>query len=206
MRMIIRLFLAAVLIVTGFALGWWIHGWRPAEDPKLICSTDSGPTLEQIETLSKLTTLKASVADALVTQLRGKTGGITAVLVIHGDVTLGVDLSKASFGSVDARSRTATLVLPTPRIQSVSLDQEKTKVVALCENGLWIIAPRGEDADAAVANLAYREAQRILARAAKDPDLIERARRQTEEIVTVFFAAIYWVIQVRWIGESRSPQ
>ena len=90
---------------------------------------------------------------------------------------LGVDLSRARFESVDQKNRGAVLVLP-PRVQSVTLDQEKTRVVALCESGLWIIVPGGSDPDAAVTNAAYREAQRIVARAADDPELIQRSRLQ----------------------------
>ena len=117
-------------------------------------------------------------ADALVTELAGKTGGIKAALVVHGSVILGVDLSRARFESVDQKNRGAVLVLPAPRVQSVTLDQEKTRVVALCESGLWIIVPGGSDPDAAVTNAAYREAQRIVARAADDPELIQRSRLQ----------------------------
>jgi hypothetical protein len=84
------------------------------------------------------------------------------------------------------------LVLPAPRIQTVALDHEKTKVVALCENGLWIMVPDEGDDDAVAANLAYREAQKIVARAAEDPELIERARRQAEAVLSTFFVSVGW--------------
>jgi Protein of unknown function (DUF4230) len=80
------------------------------------------------------------------------------VLVVHGSVTLGVDLSKVRFESVDQRNRTAVLVLPAPNVQSVSLDQQKTRIVAICESGLWIILLGNGEADAAAANLANRQA------------------------------------------------
>jgi uncharacterized protein DUF4230 len=150
--------------------------------------------------------LKVNVTDALVTELEGKMGGINAVLVVHGSVTLGVALSNARFKSVDPRNRTAVLVLPAPRIQSVALDQEKTKVVALCENGLWIIVPDAGDADAAAANLAYLEAEKIVARAAEDPGLIQRSRFQAIPVLTAFFAAMEWTVQVRWIDMPGSAR
>jgi len=165
---------------------------------------ECGPTLEQIQTLSSLAILKVNVADAFVTELAGKTGEIKTVLVVHGSATLGVDLSKARFESVDQRNRTAVLVLPSPRIQTLTLDHEKTRVVWLCESGLWNIVPGGREADAAAANMAYAEAQQSVARAASDPNSITRARTQTEQIVTAFFEAISWRLKIHWLGESRS--
>ena len=84
-------------------------------------------------------------------------------------------------------------------------DQEKTKVLALCENGLWIIVPGGGDADAAAANLAYLEGERIVARLADDPELIQRSGLQAIAVLTAFFDAVAWTVQVRWIAAPRSP-
>lgn len=197
MRVIMKLIVAVVLILTGFVLGWLNYGWQPAESPKAGSDFNSEPTVEQIEALSSLTTLRVHVADAIVTEIAGKTGSIKAVLVVHGEVTLGVDLSKAKFESVDLKTRTAILVLPAPQVQSVSLDQEKTKVVALCENGLWTVVPGRGEVDAVAANLAYRVAEKVVAQAADDPDLIERSRHQAEEIFTAFFKAVNWTVQIR---------
>jgi hypothetical protein len=161
-----------------------------------MSTIESGPTLEQIQSLAELTTLKVNVADVIVTELAGKTGGIQCVLVVHGSVKLGVDLSKARFESVDQRNRTAVLILPAPRVQSVSLDQQKTKVVELCENGLWIIVPGSGGANAEAVNLAYREAEQLVAQAAQDPELIGRAQTQTDEVLTMSFRAINWTVQI----------
>jgi Protein of unknown function (DUF4230) len=205
MKIAKRSIVAAMLIFVGTVLGWWIHEWRQAAFPPSLPEIESGPTLEQIQTLSSLTTLKVNVADALVTELEGKTGGIKAVLVVHGSVTLGVDLSKARFESVNQNNRTAVLLLPAPRMQFVTLDQEKTKVVALCESGLWIIVPAEGEACAAAANLAYRQAQRIVAQAARDQGLDQRSRLQAISVLTAFFVAMEWTVQVRWIAAPRFP-
>jgi len=67
--------------------------------------------------LSALTTLRVDVADAFVTELSGRTGGTTAVLVVRGQVVIGVDLAAARFDSVDPQERSAVLLLPQPRVQ-----------------------------------------------------------------------------------------
>src|SRR4051812_28385859 len=61
----------------------------------------AGLTVERVRALSELTTLKVEVADAVVTELRGYTGGDKAVLVVKGDFVLAADLSAARFEAVD---------------------------------------------------------------------------------------------------------
>jgi hypothetical protein len=201
-----KLLIAGMLVLGGVILGWRVHMWQQATSQPSVSKTDSGPTLEEIQTLADLTTLRVNVADAIVTELTGKTGSINVVLVVHGSVTLGVDLSKTRFESVDQRNRTALLVLPAPQVESISLDQQKTKVVALVENGLWIIVPGNGEADGVAANLAYREAEKVVERAAEDPELTERARMQAQDVLTTFFSTFLWTIQIRWVVGPWSPQ
>jgi hypothetical protein len=199
-KIIKRIVVAGILVLAGGVVGWWVHEWRlPASRPP-VSEIESGPSLEQIQTLSSLTTLKVNVADAIVTDLDGRTGGIKCVLVVHGSVTLGVDLSKARFESVDQRNRRVILMLPPPRVQSVALDQKRTKVMALCENGLWTIVPGNGEAYVAAANLAYREAEKVVAEAAQDPELGTRAQQQTEFVIRSFFQAIEWQNDLHWIN------
>ena len=202
MRIILKSVGAMVLVLAGFGLGWWIHDWPRAGDYAASSALDSAPSIEQIETLASLTTLRVHVADAIVTDIEGKTGEIRAVMVVHGNVTLGVNLSQARFESVDLKNRNAVLVLPEPKVQSVSLDTARTKVVALWESGLWIIVPDAGDADAVTMNLAFRQAEMIVRQAADDPDVVQRSRRQAQNVLAAFFGAIEWSVQVRWIDVS----
>ena len=173
---------------------------RPAA---VAFSQGSGLTIEKIQALSVLTTLKMGVAEVQLTEVQGYTGTIKAVLVIKGDLTVGVDLSKARFEQVDERARTAVLVLPQPQIQSVRLDQERTRLVGVWLSGLWTIVPGGEDADTAAVNLAYRDAQREVVAAAEEPQVLDRARQQTQNVLKVFLGALGWQVNVRW---SRWPR
>ena len=195
-----------VLVLAGGIFGWWVQEWRQAVILASVPLIDSGPTLEQIQTLADLTTLKVNVADAIVTELAGKTGGIKVVLVVHGSVTLGVDLSKARFESVDQQKRRAILILPAPKIESVSFDQKRTKIVAFWESGLWILIPGERDADAVVTDLSYREAEQIVVNAASDPDLTARSRIQTEVLLARFLSTIDWAVQILWVSASCEPQ
>jgi hypothetical protein len=186
--------ITGALVLTGI-----IYFMRTtSERPSL--SSDTGPILYRIQTLSSLTTLRAEVADAVVTQLQGCTGSVKAVLVVRGEITIGVDLSAAKFQSINRRARTAVLQLPSPRVHSARIDQERTKIVALWPTGLWAIIPGGDSADATTANLAYRDAQRVVAESANDPSLIPQARWQTERVLDAFFESMDWKVNIKWSG------
>jgi len=192
-----------ILVMLGFmaaagALGWYVRGEIEQDHVESTRSSDVGPILERIHTLSSLTTLRVEVADAVVVELRGKTGGISAVLLVHGEATLGVDLSQAKFTAVNEMNRRAILILPQPRVQFVKLDHGRTKLIGLGTDGLWLIVPGGNDADAAIYDLAYRRGEAIVSAAAADPELARQAREQAERIIACTFEPIFWKIEVLW--------
>jgi hypothetical protein len=186
------------LISLGVGLGMLASAVTGLESTSDSINSNVCPVVEQIQRLSSLATLKIDVADALVTQLQGYTGSTQAVLVVHGSVTLGVDLSVARFESVNARYHRAILCLPEPRIQVISLDQQRTRLVGFWSNGLWRIVPGDEEADTAAINAAYRQAQQIVAQAAANPEIIERSRGQAEQVLQAFFTAMGWRVRIYW--------
>lgn len=155
------------------------------------------PTLEQIQALSVLTTLRIEVADVCEVTIEGKTGSLTAVLIVRGTATLGVDLSKAKL-TVDAGHRHAVLELPNPTVQTVALDHERTRVAALRSSGLWTLVPGDWDADAAVTEQCYRRGEHVVGVAARSEHLVEQARRQTQSLMNEFFAATSSEADVQW--------
>jgi len=95
-------------------------------------------------------------------------------------------------------ARRVIVILPQPRVEFVRLDHEKMKLIELEANGLWLIVPGGNDADAAICDLAYRRGEEIIVAAAADPELAEPARDQAERIIGCIFEPIFWKIEVRW--------
>jgi len=98
--------------------------------------------------------------------------------------------------------RRAILALPPPRVQSANLDQQNTKLIGLSTNGLWLIMPDGDDADAAISDLAYRRGEEIVAAAAADPELAGEAREQAERVIQSFVQPLQWKIEIRWSSQS----
>ncbi|MGA2442077.1 MAG: DUF4230 domain-containing protein [Tepidisphaeraceae bacterium] len=200
MRTILKILVMLGLVLGAGILGWFIHGAMTTDRPAPLRTVDVGPILDRIHTLSSLTTLRVEVADAITMELRGKTGGISAVLVVHGEATLAVDLSQAKFQALDESDRRAILVLPPPRVQSVKLDHQKTKLIGLSTNGLWLIVPGGDEADATLSDLTYRRGEELVATAAADPELAELAREQAERVIQSFVQPLHWTIEIQWGG------
>ena len=161
-------------------------------------TTDTGLTIERIQPLSSLTTLKVQVADVVESELHGKTGKVRAVLIVKGEVALGVDLSSAAFEPVDREKHTAAILLPQPCVQYVRLDHKQTRLLGIWSSGLWLIVPGGGDADAVTVNNGYREAERLVGNTASDGALVQRCRVQTEDVLRSFLRALGWSLDVRW--------
>lgn len=191
-----------VLLLVGAGIGWALSTWRSglwAHTPVAVsASYHTGPTVEQLQTLSTLVTTRVDVADVQETRIEGQTGGIKAALLVKGDFLVGTDLSHARFEGVNTTARTAVLVLAQPQVTSPRLDHERTRVFAVTETGLWQIAPGEGQASAAIVQRAYRDAQRLVASASADPSVLHRARQQAELVLGSFFAATRWKVTVRW--------
>jgi len=198
MRTILKIVVIVGLVLVAGVMGWLIRGEMTTDLPASTRTSDVGPILERIQALSSLTTLRVNVADAVIVELQGRTGGISAVLVVHGEAMLGVDLSQAKFESVNEADRRAILVLPSPRVQSVQLDHRKTKLIGLSTSGLWLIVPDGDEADAAISDMAYRRGEEIVTGAAADPELVEQAREQAERVIQSVIRPLHWTIEMRW--------
>jgi hypothetical protein len=158
----------------------------------------SGPTIQEIQSLAQLVTEKVNVSDVMETRLNGKTGSIRVLVVVKGNVLVSTDLAQAHFDAINETTRSVVLVLPQPKVCQVMVDHEQTRVFAISETGLWQVTPNDNAASAAVIDLAYRDAQRFVADAAKDNSLLVRARQHTEQVLGEFLRAEHWQLSVRW--------
>lgn len=184
---------------TGVIIGVWAGN----ADKKFSFAGDvhAGPTLEQVRGLSSLVTLKAEIADVQVCQLHGYTGGMTAALLVKGDVLIATDLAQARLESVDENGRRVVLVLPPPKVQTARVDHSRTKLVGLWRSGLWEVVP-GDQAEQAILNRVYPEAQRIIESAGSDASLDQRARATAEAVFRQFFYGMGWQVTIRWSDQK----
>lgn len=98
------------------------------------------------------------------------------LLVATGDVVVGVDLSKMEEGdvSVDPKSKVASITLPAPQIFSSHLDESKTYVYTRSTS---MTARRSDHLE----TKARQEAVAAIERAARESDVMIRARGQAEK-------------------------
>jgi hypothetical protein len=169
---------------------------------KSTADRGGGPTIEQVRSLATLLTHRVDVADVQRTTLAGYSGGVSAALIVKGDVQVGVDLGRATFESIDHAARRATLVLPPPMVGTPRVDHARTRLWAITHQGLWQVVP-GDRAAVSVVNHAYEQAQRMIGTAADRPELIERSRQQAEGVLKTFFAALGWDVTVRWADRNN---
>ena len=202
MKKILLLLLWVLSLLVSFKAGKWnAKSISPdrQEVAEPVTLNFTTPTVEQVQALSSLVTQRVDVAEACETTLEGYTGSIRAVLLAHGDVLLAVDLAGAKFEGVDPTARTAVIALPPPQVRSPRLDHRRTRLLAISESGLWQITPGDNRTSSTVIEQAYRQAQAAIARVGNDPDLLARARHQTERVLGAFFAATGWKIRVQWM-------
>ncbi len=183
-------------LIVGALLGIGLAG-RYGNKP----ATESTPVvLGNIETLADLVTLRIPVSKVQNTHIGGYVGGVDCILLINGDVEISTDIKHARWENVNTEARTATLVLHEPDVRRVRLDHEQTSVYTINRKGLWLLLPSAEPARQIV-NRAMTEAQRCMESAGEDTDLVERSKRQTEQVLEKFFNAIDWQVEVNWIIE-----
>jgi hypothetical protein len=182
------LLFVTLLIVTG--LTFWNVGGPTGYVPRNL------PTIQMVKHLAELTTVKVVIADVMTSRINGMTGGVEAALLVRGDFTVSTDLASARFEQIDADTRRAVLVLPPPRASQLRIDHCHSRIVLIRESGIWRMVP-GDDAVTAVVNVAYEDAQAIMADA-NQQQYLNAARQRAEEVLKTFFSGIGWSITVEW--------
>jgi hypothetical protein len=60
------------------------------------------------------------------------------------------------------------------------------------------VTPGDNATSAQVIDLAFRDAQRVVADAAKEDSLLDRARQHTEQVLGEFLGPEHWQLVVKW--------
>jgi len=193
------LFKKLAVLFLSFVVGLWL-GRRLQRNGAIPLSDRSfhpGLTIERFADLSELLVTKIEVSDVLVTAIEGRTGGVHVVLLIKGDVSLGVDLSAARFARVDDDRRTALLTLPPPVLSRPRLDHVLTRIVLVEKQGLWVFSPRTRPYGAVV-DRGMTEAQGLVRSAGTTKEADVRARAHAEAVLRAFFSSLGWTVRIQW--------
>lgn len=155
------------------------------------------PNIERIRELAEMVVLEVEASEVVTASVEGRVGGTTVVALVHGIVTLGVDLDRARFVEVNQERRHLVLALPPPTVRRVAIDPVTSRPLHTQRDGLWQIAAGSAHEDRAFAQALVIGQQR-LENAASRSDLTVRARRHAEAVLQRFAVEIEWALKVNW--------
>jgi len=189
--------LLIVMLGIGFALGKFpnriIGGGGDAP-----VNWSSGPTVEQLERLSHLVSLKIFVADILTATGPNYRGS----WLVKGDALLGIDLGTASVPERDDGHRVATVLLPLPSVISARVDHNKTKTWDV-EKTTWKPWAEGESK---LRDEAMRQAQALVEHAAASEETINRAKTNAEGVIRNLYEMVGWTVRIKWKEQLEDTQ
>lgn len=192
-------FLAAtvLLVVTGctaLAIGVTLSQ-RRAEPQAPVVLRSSGPTVESVQQLAGLTSLRIHVADMLTVEQRGWFSGYKGAWVVKGDALYTTDLSRATVSVQGVGSQQmARVELPLPSVDWARVDHQQTRTYEMRKNAVIPIWGVSEE----VRDEAMKEAQALVEAAARRPEHRQQAQQKAEQILDTFFASIGYRVQVIW--------
>jgi hypothetical protein len=176
--------LAAVLGAVLVGGGMWMFSRGNASSSSVLEVRPTNDVLIAIKDIAKLEVTEVEVEKVVdITDKQTLFGYLettdTMLLVAAGTAVVGVDLDKMKDGdaSYDEETRTARLKLPQPELLNATLHPDNTYVYRR-ETGVF--AKRNEQLE----GKARKEALAAVERAAREPDVTERARKQAERQLT----------------------
>jgi hypothetical protein len=158
------------------------------------------PTVEEIESLSELVTNRVYVADIL----KGTNKDYEGVWVINGDALITIDLSMATIAKIDEETKTATIILPLPKVVSARVDHERTKNGGI--KGLRFALLRNPRNREKIVDDAMQEAQAVVEKAASRPEIIENAKKQAKLNIQILYLKVGWDVGVQWQASKDLPK
>jgi len=167
----------ALATVIALAAGWFVF----FRDPSRI--DISRPTVvQQIQQLQRLETVVYSM-EKIVTgaqdsrYLPRMLSGDRLLLIVHGEVTAGVDLAALEPTRVRIDGKSIDLTLPEATVFSTRLDNDRTRVYAR-ETGLF------SSPDPQLESEVRREAERQMTQAALDGGILKTAATNARTTLT----------------------
>ena len=186
----VLLLCAGLMLLGGYALGRFFH---KADGSHAVSFVSQGPTIQKLQELGELVSLKVTIADVLEGSDRSWLGDITGVWLVKGEALLAVDMRKARFLQRDEQARTAILRLPQPHVLSARVDHARTRTYKVRAG--WL---RSGEATDALRDQAMRQAQQLIEQAAGQRENLELARANVKKILDQLFDGLGWTVQVEW--------
>lgn len=173
---IVLVFLAVVIIAgLGVWLGVSVPKWLNLKSGTTTYSTAT--VLRQVQTLSQLVTVKYVMEKVVIFEdVKWYPGGENRVLLLaHGIVKAGVDLSKIKPEDVIVTEKKISIRLPPPQITDTYLDDQRTRVI---EHSTGLLRLFDKDLEQTARQIAVDDIRRAARTAGIQADAEERAQQQ----------------------------
>lgn len=169
----------AVWLATGIGLWRLVSGVR---DGRVVIHSDQPTVVRQIQQLQRLETVRYTM-DKIISGERDNPYlpkflvSDRLLLVVHGEVIGGVDLSELQAKDVSVRGRKVTVHLPNAVVLVTRLDSAKTRVYSR-DTGLF------SSPDPNLESEVREEAERQLQQAALEDGILRTAQKNAQNAIT----------------------
>lgn len=191
---------ALAVVLLGIIVGalWYTFN----KSPSFRFGTDRAAVITQVQSLSRLETASFTIdkiieAGTDYNKLNQLLFGDKLLLVAHGEVIAGYDLSKLKPEDFSGTGKSITITLPAPEIFTVTLDNEQTRVFDR-DQGLLTKGNLNLEAE------AREQAEQSIRTAACEGNILDTAEKNVKtQLETIFKAAGF--TQVTIVPASESP-
>lgn len=183
----INIFLALIFLVGIVFLAVWFVVIR--DSTTTLLNTDRAAVIKEIRSLQRLETASFTIEKIID---GGTTGnnifqqflfGDKILLIAHGSVIAGFDLSQISDSDIEIKDTTLRVTLPKPQILVTTLDNTQTKVY---DRQKGILNPGEKDLE----SNARKAAEDSIRQAACDGGILIQASDNARKQLTAFFVAL----------------
>ena len=165
-------------LLLGLTVGFFLPRFLPVKLPGLSFNTSS--VVRQVQTLSQLVTVKYVMEKVVILDDLKWYGESRLLLLAHGVVKAGIDLSEVKSDDVNISGKRITIRLPPPRIMDAYLDESKTEII---ERTTGMLRQFDKDLE----QNARRQAVDDIRRAARTSGIVKDARERAHLQLEGFF-------------------
>ena len=122
--------LLVAIFIGGLGLGYFVPRWLGLFQRQVVYNTAT--VIQQIQTVSELVTVKYVLERVVILEDVKWIAGLgesRVLLLAHGVVKGGIDLSKIQEGDVRISGKKVVIKLPPARIMEAYLDEKQTRVI-----------------------------------------------------------------------------
>ncbi len=161
------------------------------------------PTVISVQKIGELSTLKVTVSgNSLYVSDNGTLVENTAKYSYKASATLSTNIDESDI-KIDAKDKTIILKVKPPKVTSVTIDFDKTKQLSRQAYTFKVLPRLGvinTDPDNHLANIAYKEVQKLADNVASSQEHIEEAKNKFVSLMNKQYQPLGWKVVVDWVG------